>query len=97
MLPPMSSVPAVDSDFDFACASTFDMFASCCADWDVSCDAVPMTSPDVAEIIAPTSAAVLSIMLMFRSLKSCIWFAVSDNSFSRDLIWLSRDEHAHLR
>lgn len=54
-------------------------------------------SPVVALTMALTSAADLSITPMLKSLKSCNWVAVSDNKFSRDLIWLSLDEHTHLR
>ena len=81
MLPPISSVPAVDNDSDFALFKIALIFDSCCPDADVSLAEDAIASPVVAFIIALTSAADLSIVLMLRSLKSCNWLAVSDNKF----------------
>ena len=97
MSPPISTVPAVDNDFDFAWDRMEPILDNCFADSDVSLDDDAMYSPDVAFIIALTSAADLSITLRLKSLKSCNCSAVCDNRFSRDLIWFSRDEHVQRR
>lgn len=97
MSPPISTMPAVDNDFDFAWDRIEPILDNCFADSDVSLDDDAMYSPDVAFIIALTSAADLSITLRLKSLKSCNCSAVCDNRFSRDLIWFSRDEHVQRR
>lgn len=71
MLPPMSNVPAVDNEFDFAWAKIAPMFVSCWLDLDVSCFVDASASPSDAEIMAETSDADLSITLRLKSLKSC--------------------------
>lgn len=86
MSPPMSNVPDVESDWDLAWASIVPIFANCWADADVSFVDEAIFSPADAEIMALTSAVDLSITLRLKSLKSCNWFAVSDNKFSLDLI-----------
>ena len=77
----MSKVPWVDNDFCLLFDSTLLMFANCSALSDVSFAIDWAYSPAVSVIIAVTSAADLSIVLMLKSLKSCNWLAVSDNKF----------------
>ena len=86
MSPPMSNVPAVDNDLDFVSANTLLILANCWADLDVSLLDAAIVSPAVPVIIDLTSAVDLSITLRLKSLKSCNWFAVCDNRFSRDCI-----------
>lgn len=71
MSPPMSNVPAVDRDWDFALDNIAPIFANCCADWDVSRAEAAISSPVVAVTMAVTSDADLSITLRLKSLKSC--------------------------
>ena len=70
MSPAISSVPSVDSDFDFVPDKTALIPASCWDDADVSFAVAATVSPSVAVSIALTSAAVLGMTSMFRSLKS---------------------------
>lgn len=97
MSPPISNVPDVDKDWDLALDKTELMLANCLADSESSLEYDAITSPLVADIIAETSAADLSMTLRLKSLKSCNWFAVCDNRFSRDLICSSLDEHTQRR
>lgn len=56
-----------------------------------------MYSPGVADVIALTSAAVLSMTVMFRLWKSDNWSAALDRARSRDWISDSFDEHIQRR
>ena len=54
-------------------------------------------SPALADSIAWTSPAVLGMISMFKSLKSCNCVAVCDNRDSPDIIEFKREEHTHRR
>ena len=65
----MSNVPDVDKAFVFVAPRTSLMPFNICADADVS--VFNAVSPSLADIIALTSPAVLSITDMFKLWKSC--------------------------
>ena len=97
MSPAMSNLPWVDNDFVFVPDNTDVMLDSCFALSDVSLVLAWAISPSVADNIAVTSAPVLVMTSMFKSLKSCICVEDCDKARSRDWISVNLDEHMHLR
>lgn len=97
MLPAMSSVPWVDRDLFFV----FDKTSLMPASWDVAADLSRdidwVYSPAVADVMAWTSAAVLSMTAIFRLWKSDNWSDALDRARSRDWISDNFDEHMQRR
>lgn len=69
--PPMSNCPAVDRAFERVPAKTSLIAVNFFADSDLSRVFDNFNSPSLAVSIALTSAGVLSIASIFKSLKSC--------------------------
>ena len=95
--PAMSSVPSVDIDLVRVFDKTSLIPARLFDASDVSLIVVAMVSPAVAFSMALTSAAVLGITSMFKSLKSCNWVAVWLKMRSSDFMESSFEEHTHRR
>ena len=73
MSPAMSTVPWVDRDLFFVLDKTSLMPASWVALLDLSLLIDWVNSPALADVMALTSAAVLSMTARFKFLKSCNW------------------------
>lgn len=97
MSPAISRVPWVDNDLFFVFDNTELIPASFDALDDMSLAFDWAISPPVADSMAPTSAADLSITDMFRSLKSWIWSDAWVKARSRDCISPSFDEQMQRR
>ena len=93
----MSSVPDVDNACDLVRDKILLIFDNCWADADVSLAFDAINSPSLADIMALTSLADLSITVMFKSWKSCNEFAVWLNKLSRDFIVFNREEQTQRR
>ena len=67
MSPPASNVPAVDNDFVLVFDKTSLIAFNCCTDAELSFAPANVFSPDVADVMAPTSDADLLMISRFKS------------------------------